>query len=46
MSALSVCICAGLFGSNHMLLRRTFLDPGLDNTLRQAYPRLSSFSIA
>ena len=36
----------GLFGSNHTLLRRTFLDPGLDNTLRQAYPRLSSFSIA
>jgi hypothetical protein len=34
-----------LYRYNHELLRNTFLDPALDRTLQQAYPRISSFSI-
>lgn len=34
-----------LYRYNHELLRKTFLDPGLDRTLQQAYPRINGFSI-
>lgn len=35
-----------LYRYNHDLLRNTFLDPALDHTLQQAYPRVSNFSMA